>query len=178
MLGPDHPETLRSSRDLARAYRAVGRLNAALALSTGTLADYERVLGPVHPDTLTARLNLASAYREMGRLDEAIALVTRTLADRERVLGPDHPNTFSARLNLADTYQAMGRLDESIALLTGTLAHSSEPWASTTRTLSPLATALRSPTGWLADWRRPLICTPASSTTGSGCSVRNTRTLG
>jgi hypothetical protein len=47
----DHPDTLYSSSNLARAYAAGGRHAEAVALHEQTLQARERVLGPNHPDT-------------------------------------------------------------------------------------------------------------------------------
>lgn len=116
VLDPDHPDTLTSRNNLARAYQAAGRTAEAIPLLERTLADRERVLGPDHPHTLTSRNNLPIAYRAAGRTTEAISLYERTLADRERVLGPDHPDTLGSSNNLARAYQATGRTAEAEAL--------------------------------------------------------------
>jgi len=63
ILGPGHPETLKSLGNLADAYRAVGRDAEAIPLYERALADRERILGPDHPDTLGSRNSLALAYR-------------------------------------------------------------------------------------------------------------------
>ena len=122
ILGPDHPDTLASRNNLARAYQDAGRAGEAIPLYERTLADRERTQGPDHPDTLGSRNNLAEAYQAAGRAAEAIPLHERTLADRERVLGPDHPGTLTSRNNLAAAYQRAGRGAEAIPLLERTLA--------------------------------------------------------
>ena len=116
LLGPDHPDTLASRHNLARAYREAGRLGQAIALYEQVLTDRIRVLGEDHPDTLTSRNNLAGAYQEAGRLGQAIALFEQVLTDRVRVLGEDHPDTLASRNNLAYVYKRVGRLEEAIAL--------------------------------------------------------------
>jgi tetratricopeptide (TPR) repeat protein len=122
VLGDTHPRTLAFRNNLARAYRAAGRLDEAIMLFERTLADRERLLGEDHLDTLTSRNNLAAAYRGAGRFDEAIPLAERTLADRERLLGEDHPKTLTSRNNLAVAYRGAGRLDDAIPLYERTLA--------------------------------------------------------
>ena len=97
VLGPDHPDTLASRRNLAIGYRAVGRVDEAVSLDEQTLAASERVLGPDHPDTLNSRHGLAVAYRAAGRVDEAITLHEQNLAAFEHLLGPDHPNILASR---------------------------------------------------------------------------------
>ena len=97
VLGPDHPDTLSSRRNLAIGYRAVGRVDEAVSLDEQTLAASERVLGPDHPDILNSRHGLAVAYRAVGRVDEAITLHEQNLAAFEHLLGPDHPNILASR---------------------------------------------------------------------------------
>ncbi len=116
MLGPDHPDTLTSRNNLARAYVAAGRAVEAIPLHEQTLAALERMLGPDHPSTLNSRNNLADTYRAAGQAAEAIPLHEQTLAAFERVLGPDHPDTLNSRNNLAEAYRAAGPAAEAIRL--------------------------------------------------------------
>ncbi len=116
-LGPEHPDTLRSSNNLASAIDAQGRHAEAEALHRETLASSERVLGPEHPDTLRSSNNLASAIRAQGRHAEAEAIFRETLAIRERVLGPEHPDTLVSRNNLAYTRWSLGRIDDALATI-------------------------------------------------------------
>ena len=53
--GETHPDTLASRNNLARAYKAAGRLAEAIPLYERTLSDCEQVLGETHPDTLASR---------------------------------------------------------------------------------------------------------------------------
>jgi tetratricopeptide (TPR) repeat protein len=60
-LSADHPDTLYSLCNLARAYTAAGRHAEAVALHRRALRARKRVLGPDHPDTDTSRAYLAAA---------------------------------------------------------------------------------------------------------------------
>ena len=91
LLGPDHPHTLTSRDNLARAYWSAGRLREAITLYERNLADRERLLGPNHPDTLTSRGNLAGAYWSAGRLFKAMTHFRRNAADMKRALEAGHP---------------------------------------------------------------------------------------
>jgi tetratricopeptide (TPR) repeat protein len=122
LLGADHPDTLATLHDLARALKSAGRADEAVDLHERTVADRTRILGADHPDTLESRNSLAGTYLTVVRRDEAIALYERTVADRTRVLGADHPDTLTSRSNLAYAYRAAGRLPESIALYEQTVA--------------------------------------------------------
>ncbi|MDP4512186.1 tetratricopeptide repeat protein, partial [Nonomuraea turcica] len=68
VLGADHPHTLISRNNLARAYEAAGDLVRAIPMHEATLAERERVLGADHPHTLISRNNLARAYEAAGDL--------------------------------------------------------------------------------------------------------------
>ena len=83
MLGPDHPDTQTSRKNLAKAYRAAGRAADAIPLEQ-TLAGRQQVLEHDHPDIQTARKSLATtAYRDGGRAVKAIPPVEQTMAARE-----------------------------------------------------------------------------------------------
>jgi tetratricopeptide (TPR) repeat protein len=103
-LGPDHPDTLNSSGNLAYAYDSAGRWAEAIALYESTLKLREAKLGPDHPHTLWTRYNLASVYWDTGRMSEGIALHESTLKLREAKLGPDHPDTVHSRNSVAVAY--------------------------------------------------------------------------
>ena len=54
-LGPDHPDTLESRRNLAIAFHAGGRFPEAIALFESTLKLSESKLGPDHLETIKCR---------------------------------------------------------------------------------------------------------------------------
>jgi tetratricopeptide (TPR) repeat protein len=120
--GRTHPDTLMSGNNLASAYRAAGRLEAAITLYEEVLAERVQVLGDAHPDTLVSRNNLAAAYRLAGRLAEALPMLEQVLADRVRFLGEAHPDTLVSRSNLASAYREAGHLDKATPLLEQVLA--------------------------------------------------------
>ena len=117
ILGADHPETIRSRRELADAYMSVGRVAEAGPLYEQALADAERVLGEDHPDTMRSQDGLAEVYESMHESRGQMRLFERTLSNRERVLGDDHPDTMASRNNLAKSYLFHDRLDKAIPLL-------------------------------------------------------------
>lgn len=115
--GRTHPDTLMAGNNLASAYRAAGRLEAAITLYELVLTDRVQVLGGAHPDTLVSRSNLASAYRAAGHLDKATPLLEQVLADRVRLLGDTHRDTLMSRNDVAGAYLSDGRTEEAIAVL-------------------------------------------------------------
>ena len=111
VLGPDHPDTLRSRSSLASWRGQTGLAEEAALAFEDLLADRVRVLGPDHPDTLRTRGSMASWGGEAGRVRdvrEGLALAEDAwerldvlLADQVRVLGPNYPDTLRTRWSLA-----------------------------------------------------------------------------
>ena len=60
MLGPDHPDTLARTADLAYLYRVVGRVEDAETLLREIAARCERVLPPGDPHTQAVHQSLAN----------------------------------------------------------------------------------------------------------------------
>jgi hypothetical protein len=120
-LGPDHPDTLQSTINLAAGYRDAGRLDAAMPLLEQTLQRTKATLGPDHPDTLASMGHLAAGYRDAGKLDAALPLLEETLRRTKAKLGPDHPHTLGSMNSLAAGYRDAGKLDAALPLYEETL---------------------------------------------------------
>jgi serine/threonine protein kinase/tetratricopeptide (TPR) repeat protein len=116
VLGPDHPDTLRSEGDLCVALWRLGRYGESEKLQKQTIESLRRVLGPEDPDTLQSMNNLANLFDDEGRHSEAETLYRQTLDARRRVLGPEHPYTLSSMNNLAGALFAQHRYPEAEAL--------------------------------------------------------------
>jgi hypothetical protein len=71
VLGQDHPDTLRSARNLAADLRKLGEVQAARDLDQDTLDRYRRVLGQDHPDTRRTANDLALDLRTLSALSKA-----------------------------------------------------------------------------------------------------------
>lgn len=107
-LGPDHPDTLRAGRGLARCLYQLGSRDPAGVLLSDILERSRRVLGPDHPDTLSAASDLATTLTASGLHTDALALCSDTLTRRRRVLGSAHPQTLASWHSLATIRYAMG----------------------------------------------------------------------
>ncbi len=116
VLGPDHPDTLRSQGDLSIALFQDGRYSEAENLQKQTLASLRRVLGPEHPDTLKSMNTLAVLLMAEGRYPEAEALARQAVDLRRRILGPEHPDTLKSLHNLALATRAQHRYPEAEVL--------------------------------------------------------------
>ncbi len=110
LLGPEHPDTLTSTNDLAETLSARGDFGAAQRLQEHVVDVRTRLLGAEHPGTLLSKANLAGALRASGDLEASQALDESVLAARTRVLGPEHPDTLASMNNLAGTLRARGDL--------------------------------------------------------------------
>ncbi len=121
-LGPDHPDTIRATINLAVAYQDQGAYPRALPLFEEALKRAEAKLGPEHPDTIASRGHLAACQERAGRHDRAVPLFETTLAQVEATFGPDSYRTAVAMNNLADCLRDAGRVGRSIELLERALA--------------------------------------------------------
>ncbi|WP_328432521.1 MULTISPECIES: tetratricopeptide repeat protein [unclassified Streptomyces] len=100
-LGPDHPDTLTASHDLACWRGEAGDAAGAAAAFAELLPDTLRVLGPDHPDTLNARAHLAGWRGEAGDVSGAATAYADLVPHMVRVLGRDHPRVASGLANTA-----------------------------------------------------------------------------
>ena len=71
VLGPDHPDTLKSRNNLAIAYQDAGRTDEAISLARADPGRPRTRPGPGPPRHPESRNNLAIAYQDAGRTDEA-----------------------------------------------------------------------------------------------------------
>jgi non-specific serine/threonine protein kinase/serine/threonine-protein kinase len=117
VLGPDHPETLRTASFLGAAYNRGARYADADPLLVDTVSRSERVNGPLHVETLGAKNNLANVRMDQGRLKDAEDLYRTVLEGRRRLFGPEHKDTLTSLNNLALVLQAMGKDKEAEAML-------------------------------------------------------------
>jgi hypothetical protein len=66
VLGPDHPDTLTTRKEIAVWRAETDDLAGAVTEFEQVLIDQLRVLGADHPDTLTTRNNLATCQERMA----------------------------------------------------------------------------------------------------------------
>jgi tetratricopeptide (TPR) repeat protein len=121
VLGPEHPDTLRSAVETARLWHVTLRDKESEALLVETLAIQRRVLGPEHPDVLRTMGDLARAYWGQGRAKDAEASFRDLLATQKRVLGPENIETLRSMHGLGLALNAEGRFEEAETILKETL---------------------------------------------------------
>ncbi len=105
VLGPEHPDTLKSANYLANVLDEQGHYAEGEKLHRETLQVQRRVLGPENPDTLLSANNLASALQHEGHYAEAEKSFREALDVQRRVLGPEDPDTLLSANNLASALQ-------------------------------------------------------------------------
>jgi tetratricopeptide (TPR) repeat protein len=100
ILGMDHIQTLKASRDCARLSEAQGNYALGKALAERALKGLETSLGREHPQTLGARTVLANLLLATGSVTDACAMYELLLEQRRSVNGSDHPETIGLVNNL------------------------------------------------------------------------------
>jgi eukaryotic-like serine/threonine-protein kinase len=113
LLGPEHPDTLRSVSNFALVLEGQGHYAEAEKLDRETLGIRGRVLGREHPDTLKSASNLADVLADEGHYAEAEKLQRATLDIRRRVLGPEDRDMLSSTGGLARILQYEGHYAEA-----------------------------------------------------------------
>ncbi len=121
VLGPDHPETLRSMINLAAVYDLEAKYAQAETLDSQSLEIQRRVLGPEHPATLKSMSNLGFVYYDEGKYSQAEALDSQSLAIQRRTLGPENPDTLKSMYDLAVVYERQGKYTQAEDLSRETL---------------------------------------------------------
>jgi tetratricopeptide (TPR) repeat protein len=111
-LGPEHPTTLSTRRNLANSLMALNRLEEAEAILAQTIVASGRVMGENHPDTLLNAHDRARCVFRLGRLKESEDLLKDTLAREEEALGPSHVLTSATRSVLTDVLVFANRFGE------------------------------------------------------------------
>lgn len=115
MLGPDHPQTVRSRLNLATAYARLDRATEALPLEAEVIAARTRSLGPTHPDTVSILVNHAGTLLRAGRARDALDLLADVQPLSLRVLGPKHPQAQLALLVTGEAWRASGQPGRAVA---------------------------------------------------------------
>ncbi|MBL8855663.1 MAG: serine/threonine protein kinase [Planctomycetaceae bacterium] len=113
-LGIDHPATLVSMDQLARAYQFASQIEKAVSLFEETLELKRANLGLEHAETQTTMNNLAAAYLAAGQLDKALPLYEQTLKIGKDT---DNPELFVTMTGLGMVYREVGQYDKSISIL-------------------------------------------------------------
>lgn len=115
-LGPDHPDTLRTMRELATVFKEQGRYAESEALLRKTLTAQKRVLGPEHKDTFVTITVLAAVCEAQDQPMTSEKLFSDLWQLQKKVLGPDHMETLGTLGNLGAFMVRQNRPEEAVTL--------------------------------------------------------------
>ena len=87
VLGPEHPDTVRSLNSLAEIYQAMGEYAKAEPLLQEALRIRQKFLGPEDPDAVASVDNLAVLYRAMGDVCQSRTALPGSAPDPAKVPG-------------------------------------------------------------------------------------------
>ena len=93
MLGKEHPDTLRSMKNLAEVLSSQGKFEEVEEMHGQALALTETVLGKEHPSTLTSVYCLVYLLHQKKRYKDAEVFYHRAYAGYRKTLGERHPTT-------------------------------------------------------------------------------------
>lgn len=114
MLGPDHPFTLVTRRELAESLSDAGVLDEAILCLESLNEAFARVFGPEHQSTLDVRRRLARYLGLSGRVSQGVEQLRELLAEQSQSLGAEHETTFQTRASLALGLRLAGQMEEAI----------------------------------------------------------------
>ena len=115
VLGPEHPDTLRTRSNLVVALGNQHKDAEAEKEFRDLITLETKVLGPEHPDTLRARSNLAYALARQGKYEEAENDFREVITTEQTALGPEHPATLASRAGLSNVLTSQGKYAEAEA---------------------------------------------------------------
>ena len=117
LLGPEHPDTLRSTSTMAGLLARAGKRDEARALFEQVLEVQRRTLGPEDPETLETMEGLALVARGSGQARRRPHAERPGAGDPATHPGAGAPADTGGDASLATTLFRMGKLDEANALL-------------------------------------------------------------
>lgn len=115
--GDEHPDTLRTTHNLAMLLNSQCDYPSSRALFEDCIAKRRLVLGPDHLDTVQSQLGLAHVCTRVQENDAALGLYQSVLHFYTLKLGAMHVDTLAVQNNLAYLYRQMGRCEEAVCLL-------------------------------------------------------------
>ncbi|GIX72966.1 ankyrin-1 [Caerostris extrusa] len=91
LLGPAHPSTLRTLRDVGMVLFSQQKYNQALKILHKVLDIQQIKLGSDHFDTLSTNNQIGDIFFAQGKHFNALKIYDKDLSRRKIILGPNHP---------------------------------------------------------------------------------------
>ena len=151
VLGKEHQSYLASQHELARAYKANGRVKEAVRLLEHVIVVQERVLGKEHPSNLAPQQELIRAYRADGQAKKALQLLEHVVAVQVGVIREDHPSRLASEHDLTITKSIAVRFSDEAEKVTPPPLESSGLDISRTFTYEDFDLSSTAPTDVLMD---------------------------
>ncbi|WP_306208502.1 FxSxx-COOH system tetratricopeptide repeat protein [Actinoplanes sp. RD1] len=125
-LGPTHRLTVRATRNLANALRALGHYAESREMISDTWNSLraDPTYGEKHPDTLGLAAIVAFYLRFDGDYPEAYDVDNRRVATMREIYDDDDPRVLLAASNLTINLRLLGRSEEALAIDSDLLARS------------------------------------------------------
>ena len=117
LLGPEHPETLKTAERITFAYWGYGPVEAGLALQERIVESYLRLHGPTAAPTLRAELMLGRILLRLGEVGRAEAVANAVMGQLRAAGRAGSPEAMQAGALLAGTLRAQRRFAESEGVL-------------------------------------------------------------
>jgi tetratricopeptide (TPR) repeat protein len=115
-LGADHPSTLMSASNVAKALSDLKRHEDALALYKEVFSLLRVKNGPKHPHTLHAMYSIGNELGKLDRYAEALTWHQDALDLRKATLGPNHRDTLFSMWGVAVNLFRLKRGREAVPI--------------------------------------------------------------
>jgi tetratricopeptide (TPR) repeat protein len=117
LLGPGHPNVLRTRSNLGSVMVMLGNFHEGRVMLESVLPRQQAAVGPDHPDVAVTLDGLAVALAREGDFDAAEAARRRIIEIRERTAGPRSTPAWLARANLGNLLLRADRPAEAYDLM-------------------------------------------------------------
>ena len=117
LLGPDHPDTIQTTVNLAANNYELGEYAVGRERQEQALAVLRDLYGPDHQLTVDTLANLGANLNGMGDYEQAHAVLEEALERRTNLYGPNDSRTLSTMSNLAVNLLDAGRFKEAEELI-------------------------------------------------------------
>ena len=115
VLGPQHPDTLRTRVDIANSLYRQGKYAEAEVEYRAVRTLLEKVFGREHRTTLRAGMGVANALDAQGKYAEAESEYRAVLEIQGKAFGPEDPDTLVTGSNLAKALDDQGKYSDAEA---------------------------------------------------------------
>ena len=110
-LGPWHPYTAQSLRELGISYQKLKQFENSLEAFRRSLDINERSFGHRHPETARSLVYVGNAYYDIEKYTDALAMQQKALEITKDISESPHPDVARRLHNIALVYDKLGQQD-------------------------------------------------------------------